>query len=53
MKKLQKEHKVTLSELTKSKIIEQKKKAIDEKNTIEILHKLLFTKQQYYDKGGK
>ena len=52
MKSLQKEHAKSLKEDNKCKIIKLKKE-IDEMNTQEIQKKLLFTKQQYYETGGK
>ena len=52
LRRLQKEHTKSLKEDTKAKILILKKE-IDEINIQEIQKKLIFTKQRYYEAGGK
>lgn len=52
LKELQREHVETLNKETRLKMIKIKKE-IDEINTLEIQKMLLFTKQRYYETGGK
>lgn len=52
LNRLQKEHAKSLKDDNKHKI-KKLKKEIDEINTQEIQKKLLFTRQQYYEVGGK
>lgn len=50
--KLQQEHSKNMKDETKCEINQLKKK-IDDLNTMDVQKKLIFTKQQYYEAGGR